>query len=168
MTNEFVFPEGNPETVQQATLCFLVKDGKVLLAMKKRGFGVGLWNGVGGKAKEETIEEAAARETCEEIGIEIKTLEKVALLHFYFPDDPEKKNWNQDVHVFLVKDWAGDPRETEEMQPRWFDPENLPFDHMWDDDHIWLPKILDGDKIEAWFSFDDNSKVFSNKIEQLK
>ena len=35
--------------MKQATLCLLVKDNEILLAMKKRGFGVGKWNGVGGK-----------------------------------------------------------------------------------------------------------------------
>ncbi len=35
--------------VVNAVLCFLVKDKRVLLGMKKRGFGVGMWNGIGGK-----------------------------------------------------------------------------------------------------------------------
>ena len=40
-----------------STLCFLVKDNQILLAMKKRGFGEGKWNGVGGKVNPgETIE----------------------------------------------------------------------------------------------------------------
>ncbi|OIP76236.1 MAG: hypothetical protein AUK09_02515 [Parcubacteria group bacterium CG2_30_36_38] len=40
--------------MKQATLCLLIKrDSKeILLAMKKRGFGVGKWNGVGGKFDE--------------------------------------------------------------------------------------------------------------------
>jgi ADP-ribose pyrophosphatase YjhB (NUDIX family) len=48
----------------QSTLSFLIKDNKVLLAQKKRGFGVGKWNGVGGKKNsDETIEQTAKRET---------------------------------------------------------------------------------------------------------
>jgi hypothetical protein len=31
------------------TLLFLQKDDELLLAMKKRGFGAGRWNGVGGR-----------------------------------------------------------------------------------------------------------------------
>ena len=38
--------------MKQTNLCFLLKDGKVLLGMKKRGFGAGKWNGFGGKLKE--------------------------------------------------------------------------------------------------------------------
>jgi|GEM_PF-4498763 len=30
---------------KQLTLCIPVKDGKILLGMKKRGFGAGRWNG---------------------------------------------------------------------------------------------------------------------------
>ncbi|HET8669978.1 MAG TPA: NUDIX domain-containing protein, partial [Candidatus Saccharimonadales bacterium] len=41
-----------------------------LLAMKKRGFGINKWNGVGGKVDEdETIEQAAIRECQEEITV---------------------------------------------------------------------------------------------------
>jgi hypothetical protein len=34
------------------TLCVPINDGKVLLGMKKRGFGAGRWNGFGGKMEE--------------------------------------------------------------------------------------------------------------------
>ncbi len=53
--------------LRNSTLIFLVKrtDGnitEICLAMKKRGFGMGRWNGVGGKVeKGEAIEDAALR-----------------------------------------------------------------------------------------------------------
>ncbi len=45
------------------TLLFVLKEGQILLGMKKRGFGKGRWNGFGGKVAvgEETIEEGAIR-----------------------------------------------------------------------------------------------------------
>lgn len=44
------------------TLVLVVQPGKVLLGMKKRGFGAGKWNGFGGKVEPgESIEEAAKR-----------------------------------------------------------------------------------------------------------
>lgn len=44
------------------TLLFVVESDRVLLGMKKRGFGAGRWNGFGGKVdRDETIEEAAKR-----------------------------------------------------------------------------------------------------------
>jgi 8-oxo-dGTP pyrophosphatase MutT (NUDIX family) len=55
--------------MKQTTNCFFLNDrGEVLLAMKKRGFGAGKWNGVGGKVQEgEDIVVAALREIKEEI-----------------------------------------------------------------------------------------------------
>lgn len=46
------------------TLVLVVQPGRVLLGMKKRGFGAGRWNGFGGKVQSgETIEDAARRYT---------------------------------------------------------------------------------------------------------
>ncbi len=42
------------------TLCFFERGDEVLLGMKKRGFGVGLWNGFGGKVEAGEAVEAAA------------------------------------------------------------------------------------------------------------
>ena len=44
------------------TSVFILNEANVLLGMKKRGFGVGRWNGFGGKVDaDETILEAAKR-----------------------------------------------------------------------------------------------------------
>ena len=44
------------------TLAFVRRPSEILLGFKKRGFGVGLWNGFGGKVEPgETIEAAAKR-----------------------------------------------------------------------------------------------------------
>jgi len=153
----------------QATLCLLIRENQnkkeLLLAMKKRGFGVGKWNGVGGKMdskKGDTdIIGAAIRETEEEIGVKIKEMEKVAVLNFYFP---YKKQWNQDVHVFLVKSWEGEPKESEEMLPKWFKIGEIPFNKMWDDDKFWLPEILERKKLKAKFTFSEGEKVINQDI----
>ncbi len=59
--------------MRQSTLVFVFNpENQILLAMKKRGFGEGKWNGAGGKVEEgETIVQAASRELREETGIEI-------------------------------------------------------------------------------------------------
>lgn len=134
-------------------MCLLVKDDKVLLAMKKRGFGVGKWNGVGGKVQEgETIELAAVRETKEEIGVSInpEKMEKIGSVEFNFRDKPE---WNQHMHIFLVRDWEGEPKESEEMLPQWYAKQDIPFEKMWVDDKHWLPVALAGKKFEGKFFF---------------
>ena len=107
--------------MKQTTLCLLIKDDKSLLAMTKRSFGVGRWNGAGGKVDleegDKSILDAAIRETKEEIGVEIKNPEKVGLFHFKFAEK-EKEGWNQDVTLFVVKEWIGEPVESEEMAPK--------------------------------------------------
>lgn len=146
--------------LKKCTLCLLRKDNQILLAMKKRGFGMGKWNGVGGKKNEnETIKEAAVRETQEEIGVLLKKFSQVATLNFYFPSAPNEENWNQQVHVYLVDEWEGDPTESEEMAPKWFNFKNIPFDSMWKDDIHWLPKTLNGNLLTGHFMFDKDQNL---------
>ena len=125
-----------------------------MLAMKKRKFGKGKWNGTGGKLDDgETVEQAAVRETEEEIMVRVKSLEKVAILEFRFLDVPQEKDWDQDVHVYVSGSWEGEPKETEEMKPRWFGINDIPYDSMWEDDKHWLPKVLAGEKVRGEFEF---------------
>jgi len=150
--------------MKDSTLCLLIKDDKILLGMKKRGFGVGKWNGVGGKfdfSKDKDILGAAIRETKEEIGVSPNSLNKVAFLRFHFPN---KEEWSQNVHVFLIDKWDGDPEESEEMRPQWFEVKEIPYASMWDDDKFWLPHILAGKKIDADFVFGDGEKIASHNI----
>lgn len=141
-------------SLKQASLCFLIKENQVLLALKKRGFGKDKWNGVGGKPNPgEEIEITAIRETQEEIGVTPKTLKRVATLNFYFPKDLEKEGWNQQVCVFLSDSWEGEPEESEEMKPKWFKFDKIPYKDMWVDDSHWLSKVLKGKKLTATFTF---------------
>ena len=143
--------------LKQVTLCLLVKDGEVLLAMKKRGFGEGRWNGVGGKPEPgETIEEALIRETQEEIKVTPTSYHQVAILDFYFPPQPEI---NQQVHVFLVDKWEGEPVETEEMKPEWFKKDNIPYTSMWSGDEHWMPLVLEGKEIKGGFVFKEGDEL---------
>src|SRR5678815_2859529 len=72
---------------ERANLCFIVKDGRVLLIRKKRGLGAGKINGPGGKLEAgETARAAAVREVQEEIGVTPLHLEDHGVLHFQFVD----------------------------------------------------------------------------------
>ncbi len=143
-----------------STLCFCVRDDSVLLAMKKRGFGVGKWNGYGGKvADQESPRIAAARELKEESSLSVseQALEQVALVRFYFDGSQLFE-----CHVFLARDWEGEPSESEEMKPHWFSVSQLPFEEMWVAGRKWVPLILAGKKLEAEVNFNtDGRKVKS-------
>lgn len=156
--------------MRTTTLLFPVKrkEGQiteVCLAMKKRGFGAGRWNGAGGKLQEgEDVHQAAIRETKEEIGIDAGELVKIAELTFAFQ---HKSDWNQICHVFFVESWSGDPVESEEMKPQWFSVADIPFESMWPDDIHWLPLVLQGKKLHAEFLFGEQDEILDKKIEEV-
>ncbi len=154
--------------MKQATLCLIVKrDDKrnvsdVCLAMKKRGFGQGRWNGMGGKVEHgETVEQAMVREVFEESMVDVKQYDKVAELSFTFIKSPD---WNQLVHVFMCDEWEGEVQETEEMKPRWFLRDDIPYDDMWPDDKYWLPEVLKGTKLRADFVFEDGDNLVKREV----
>lgn len=148
------------------TLLFLVKGDQILLAMKKRGFGAGKWNGVGGKIETgESIEEALVRECQEEIGVTPTSWKPVAELDFV--QDATSDPWHMYVYAYISYDWEGEPAESEEMNPEWFTLDNIPYGDMWDDDEYWLPKVLDGELVEGTFIFDENDKMTSHTIQTV-
>lgn len=145
------------------TLVLILQDEKILLGMKKRGFGAGRWNGFGGKVREnESIEDAAKREVKEECGLEIKRLEEVGVHEFEFV---KERGTILEVHVFRGLSWQGEPFETEEMRPKWFLTSKIPYQDMWPDDILWLPTFLEGKKFRTKFLFGDGDQVLEQKIE---
>lgn len=151
------------------TNAFLVPgDGRVLLGLKKRGFGAGKWNGFGGKlAVDERGEatesplEGAQRELQEEAGVTMLDPQEVGRVAYSYearttgPDPSPLRLLH--VHVFRATRWAPEePRESEEMLPRWFAADAEPFDTMWADDKHWHPVLLglgDTDFFQARFHF---------------
>jgi len=153
--------------LRQASLCLLLREGEILLARKKRGFGVGKWNGAGGKPEPgEPIERTAIRETEEELGVTPRDLCRVATLDFFFPQTPEYVGWDQQVCVFLGDAWDGDPTESEEMAPRWFPLDALPLAEMWPDDIHWLPLVLTGKRLHAYFLYESADTIAEWAIEE--
>lgn len=143
------------------TLCYLIDDGKVLLAMKKRGFGAGKMNGPGGKVMEgETVADACRREFLEETDCGFESLEPRGIIEFVFRDKPD---WDNTCHIFVAKVPLGVPKETEEMLPDWYAVDALPLDRMWEDDAVWLPDVLAGGAVAERFYFDSEGKLLSHE-----
>lgn len=153
------------------TNCFLIKndsEGKpeqVCLAMKKRGFGEGLWNGSGGKPNDdETVAQAASREVFEEFGVVVLELEKRAEIDFVLGDEKTVK-----MHTFVATRWDKEPEESEEMRPKWFNINDVPYDEMWKSDREWLPRILSGEKIKANYTYTcEGGDVTSRQIQKVE
>lgn len=148
------------------TLIFLIKSDQILLAIKKRGFGESLYNGVGGKIEPgETIEQTLLRETNEEITVTPMHYWKVA--EHSFVQSADKEPWSINMHVFVCDEWHGEPTETEEMAPEWFDIKDIPYDKMWQDDEYWLPQVLAGKKVVGFFNFDENNKLMTHDVKMV-
>ncbi len=144
------------------TLCLLVDKQKILLGLKKRGFGQGKWNGFGGKLlmPRETIEQAAKREFEEESGLSCKQLEKRGILQFH----GEIQDMIAEVHIFSVLGYSGTMKENEEMRPQWFDLDKIPYDQMWLDDPYWLPVFLKEQKFRGTFWYEGTEKLIKQEV----
>lgn len=149
--------------IKLMTLCIIHQDGKVLLGMKKRGFGAGRWNGFGGKVQEgETIEDAVMREMEEECSLKVDGINKLGVLDFEFKKD--LGNILQ-VHIYKATDFFGEPMESEEMKPQWYDEDKVPFEEMWSDDPHWFPLFLNNKKFKGKFLFDDGDQILEKILE---
>lgn len=133
------------------TTVIFIKGSRILLGMKKRGFGANKYNGFGGKVKPgETVYEGAVRECVEESGLKPVKLEKMADIDFGL-------SYRQLMHVYVCREWEGEVSESDEMKPVWFDMDKIPYENMWKDDIYWLPLILQNKKIKAKFIFQDDN-----------
>ena len=151
--------------MKTVTILFLQKDNQLLLAMKKRGFGAGKWNGVGGKLEPgETPQAAAIRECQEEIGVTPANPKQVGTITFYDKADPSFCHY---AHVYVADEWKGEPAESEEMRPEWFKTTELPYNDMWTADALWLPHVLANEQFEATITFNGEA-VESHDIEIAK
>ncbi len=146
------------------TLCVIHQSPRVLLAMKKRGFGTGKWNGYGGKVKEdESILDATKRELQEESGIIGNDFELLGILTFQFKDNLDEL---LEMHIFRLNSFQGEPQETEEMRPQWFSQGDIPYNEMWCADQLWLPSFLEGKKFTGHFLYESHGSdiILEHKI----
>ncbi|GAN09398.1 7,8-dihydro-8-oxoguanine triphosphatase-like [Mucor ambiguus] len=112
--------------------------------------------GFGGKVeKGETIEQGARRELLEEAEIEATDMERVGMLMFTFENDPV----GLETHVFIATSYKGTPTETEEMRPKWYAFDQIPFDQMWSDDKYWFPFVLKHQHFSGHFHFGEDQKT---------
>ncbi|XP_050540892.1 uncharacterized protein LOC126905334 isoform X2 [Daktulosphaira vitifoliae] len=136
------------------TLTMIIRDDEILLGMKKRGLGMGKWNGFGGKVElNESIEEGAIREVKEECGLDVIFMEKIGILEFDYIDSKELL----EGHVYICSQFSGNIVETEDT----------PFDTMWIDHKYWYPLLLKKIPFKAYFKYKGHDKILDYNITLL-
>ena len=170
MLVEDIFEKYLDRPRKHLTLLFLIDQStsKVLLGLKKRGFGVNKFNGFGGKLEPgESVLEGALREMEEESGIKLQRASYAAHVYFEF----EGKDDLMSVHIlraFTNNNEITEAIESEEMRPEWFSFLELPWNKMWIDDFYWLPYVLQGKVFRARFLFRGHDQIISHIIKEVE
>ena len=140
------------KATDDATLVFVIHRGSILLIRKKRGLGAGKINAPGGRIEPgESPIAGAVREAQEELRITPLALRYCGENRFQFVD-----GYSIHVHVFRSDSFEGTPTETNEAAPLWFPLDAIPYREMWEDDHLWVPLVLDETPFSGRYLFDDD------------
>lgn len=118
-------------------MCFIVQDGKVLLAEIEYPDGRRLWNGIGGVIEEdETPAQAASREISEET--------KLSVSPQYIEEATVVESDDLKLHVLVAHEWGGQLETVDPSlkQLQWFSFDEVPYQKMHNGNDKWLPPIL--------------------------
>lgn len=144
--------------MKKATVVFLVRNGQILLAVKKKKVGKGRLNGFGGKPKVgESLRACAKRELFEETGegivVEEIDLKPRARIKF-FNQENNLDIPDMDVVFYIANEFSGETKETEEMGlPEEYPVDAIPFNQMMAADKYFIPNILRGECLTGTVNF---------------
>lgn len=110
----------------------VVRDGKVLLVLRGREPGRGLWSLPGGVVHlGETLRSAVIRELREECGIEVAVAETAEVVERMVPDAEDRMQYHYVILDYQAKWLQGELAASEEVEDaRWVDPDSLDRYHM--------------------------------------
>ncbi|NXS19433.1 8ODP triphosphatase, partial [Mystacornis crossleyi] len=104
------------------------------------------------------------RELLEESGLTVDTLQKMGQITFEFVGNSEL----MDVHIFRADHFHGEPTESEEMRPQWFQLDEVPFHHMWPDDSYWFPLVLQRKLFRGYFKFQGQDTILEHSLKEVE
>lgn len=162
---------------RRVVLCFLFRDGdgsaagdqvhggrQVLLGLKRTGFGTGRVVALGGKIDgAESAREAAVREVAEESGIVLVPAEVRAAgsITWQFPARPA---WNMAASLFTADAGQAAIVACEEIEPRWYGVDAIPWQDMWQDAPHWIPQLLAGQPVRATIVMSDDNEGVADAV----
>lgn len=134
--------------MQRSALACLLREKRVLLAIKNDGTYKGCRAAYGGKVEpSEKVKTAVVREVKEESKLVLREddLYLSAIITTLFNNKPRFE-----MHIFTAWQWKEDPQSTAEMRdPRWFAFDRLPMRQLIPADRIWMPRVLQGEMFNA-------------------
>lgn len=123
--------------MHNSTLCYLVKDGKVLMlhrVKKKNDINHDKWIGIGGKFEpEEAPEECILREAKEETGLTLTSWRCRGVVTFL-----QEGGEGEYMYLFTADDFTGELVECDEGDLQWVSMEFLDALPKWEGDRIFL------------------------------
>ena len=123
--------------MHNSTLCYLVKDGKVLMlhrVKKKNDINHDKWIGIGGKFEpEEAPEECILREAKEETGLTLTSWRCRGVVTFL-----QEGGEGEYMYLFTADDFTGELIECDEGDLQWVSLEFLDALPTWEGDRIFL------------------------------
>ena len=110
-----------PRVVRVVAAALYDERGRVLIADRPAGKHMaGRWEFPGGKVGEgETLADALARELNEELGITVSSAQPLMDLTHDYTDR------RVELHMWLVKDYRGEPQSLDGQQLKWVEPARL-------------------------------------------
>lgn len=123
--------------MHNSTLCYIVKDGKVLMlhrVKKKNDINHDKWIGIGGKFEpEEAPEECILREAKEETGLTLTSWRCRGVVTFL-----QEGGEGEYMYLFTADDFTGELTECDEGDLQWVSLEFLDALPKWEGDQIFL------------------------------
>ena len=123
--------------MHNSTLCYIVKDGKVLMlhrVKKKNDINHDKWIGIGGKFEpEEAPEECILREAKEETGLTLTSWQCRGVVTFL-----QEGGEGEYMYLFTADDFTGELTECDEGDLQWVSLEFLDALPKWEGDRIFL------------------------------
>ena len=53
------------------------------------------------------------------------------------------------------------------MKPKWFKINDIPYEDMWKDDQIWVPKLLREENFHGYFLFEGHSEILEYNLNEV-
>ncbi len=129
----------------ESTLVYLIKDDDYLMLLRNKkanDINQNKWIGVGGKKESnESFEECAIRETYEETGLSIQSIEQRGMIDFHYEDKESEK-----IYVYTTRNFTGVIHECNEGQLAWINKNRVLDLNLWEGDRIFLNYILNDKK----------------------